>query len=78
VLNFSEVVGKCYIVFSENLNVSLTEWTSSGPHRFYFSQAYNSTKQTFEEPPVHAMNIGNQGKVRWYKKMVCKVNFVCL
>jgi len=75
VLNFSEVVGKCYIVFSENLNVSLTEWTSCGPHRFYFSQTYNSIKQTFEEPPVHAMNIGNQGKVSCYKKMVCKVNF---
>jgi len=78
VLNFSKVVGKCYIVFSENLNVSLTEWTSCGPHRFYFSQAYNSVKQTFEEPPVRAMNIGSQGKVRCYKKIMRKVNFFSL
>lgn len=63
-LNFSEVAGKCYIVFSENLDIPVSEWTSRGPNRFYFSQAYNAIKQTFEEPPFHAMSIGMKGKVR--------------
>jgi hypothetical protein len=52
-------------VFSENLDIPVAEWTVRGPYRFYFSQAYNRIKQTFEEPPFHATNIGMQGKVRW-------------
>jgi DNA (cytosine-5)-methyltransferase 1 len=63
VLNFKEVAGKCHVVFSENLDISMAEWTSCGPNRFYFSQAYNSIKQTFEEPPFHATSIGMQVKV---------------
>lgn len=64
VLNFGKVAGKCHVVFSENLDISMAEWTSRGPNRFYFSQAYNNVKQTFEEPPFHATTIGMQGKVR--------------
>jgi DNA (cytosine-5)-methyltransferase 1 len=64
VLNFGKVAGKCHVIFSENLYTPVAEWTIRGPNRFYFSQAYNSVKQTFEEPPFHATSIGMQGKVR--------------
>jgi hypothetical protein len=63
-LNINAVVGKCNVIFSENVDIPMDEWTSRGPYRFYFSQAYNSIKQTFEDPPVHATNIGMQGKVK--------------
>jgi hypothetical protein len=65
VLNFREVMGKCHVAFSENVDIPMAEWTVRGPYRFYFSQAYNGIKQTFEEPPFHATNIGMQGMVRW-------------
>ncbi|KAJ9600521.1 hypothetical protein L9F63_026341, partial [Diploptera punctata] len=63
VVNFSEVAGKCYVVYSDNLDIPVSEWATGGPHRFYFTQAYNSSNQAFEEPPFHAASIGMQGKV---------------
>lgn len=72
-VNFGKVAGKCHVVFSENLDISMTEWTSRGPNRFYFSQAYNIVKQTFEEPPFHATSIGMQGKVREYE-IICSLH----
>lgn len=62
-VNFGDVAGRCYVVFSENLTMSICEWTTDGPDRFYFSQAYNSNKQEFVDPPADAVVIGFQGKV---------------
>ncbi|XP_069697598.1 DNA (cytosine-5)-methyltransferase 1-like isoform X2 [Periplaneta americana] len=62
VVNFGEVAGKCYVVYSENLDIPVSEWTNAGPNRFYFSQSYNCTKQVFEEPSTYAAAIGMQGK----------------
>ncbi|XP_076247573.1 DNA (cytosine-5)-methyltransferase PliMCI [Calliopsis andreniformis] len=61
-VKFSEVAGKCYVVYSENLDQSVEQWTAGGPNRFYFSQAYNASEKTFLDPPNHAMNIGKCGK----------------
>ncbi|XP_076172771.1 DNA (cytosine-5)-methyltransferase PliMCI [Ptiloglossa arizonensis] len=61
-VTFSEVVGKCYLAYSENLDQSVEEWTAGGPNRFYFSQAYNSSEKIFADPPDRAMNIGKPGK----------------
>nr|XP_034189663.1 DNA (cytosine-5)-methyltransferase PliMCI-like [Osmia lignaria] len=61
-VKFSDVAGKCYLMYSENLDQSVEEWTSTGPNRFYFSQAYNVPEKTFVDPPNHAMNIGKLGK----------------
>lgn len=61
-VKFSDVAGKCYLVYSENLDQSVEEWTSAGPNRFYFSQAYNASEKTFVDPPNQAMNIGKLGK----------------
>ena len=56
-------MGRCYIVYGDNLDIPASEWINGGPNRFYFTQAYNSKNQTFEEPSYNATNIGLQGKV---------------
>ncbi|CAK9821528.1 DNA (cytosine-5)-methyltransferase PliMCI [Anthophora retusa] len=67
-VKFTEVVGKCYLVYSENLNEPLDEWTAAGPNRFYFNEAYNVQKKTFDEPPYHAIKIGKSSKSKGNQK----------
>lgn len=55
-------MGKCYLMYSENLDRPIDDWSTSGPHRFYFTQSYNVTERTFDEPPSRAMSIGQIGK----------------
>ncbi|KZC09572.1 PREDICTED: DNA (cytosine-5)-methyltransferase PliMCI-like [Dufourea novaeangliae] len=69
-VKFSEVTGKCYLAYSENLDQSEQEWTVGGPNRFYFSQAYNASEKAFVDPPNHAMGIGKPGKGKGKSK--CK------
>ncbi|OAD61349.1 DNA (cytosine-5)-methyltransferase PliMCI [Eufriesea mexicana] len=71
-VKFSDVAGKCYLVYSENLDQSVEEWTAAGPNRFYFSQAYNAVEKTFNDPPYHAMNIGKFGIGKGKGKAKCK------
>lgn len=61
-IKFIEVVGKCYLAYSENLNQTVDEWAAEGPNRFYFNEAYNAQEKTFNEPPYHAISIGKSGK----------------
>jgi len=61
--NLSEVVGKCYIVCSDNLDGPEVEWSSQGPHRYYFREAYDSKNQTFIEPSAKGLSAGMRGKV---------------
>lgn len=70
IVNFADVCGRCYVIFGDNLDKSLTlsEWTAAGPYRFYFNQAYDSMNQTFTDPPSHATLIGSLGKVRSIQK----------
>lgn len=68
IINFGDVAGKCFVVFNENLDVSVEEWTAGGPNRFYFTQAYDSSKQVFVDPPSLAMHIGSTGKVSEIEK----------
>ncbi|OXU18829.1 hypothetical protein TSAR_015341 [Trichomalopsis sarcophagae] len=56
------IVGKCYIAYSENLNQSIEEWSASGPHRFYFSEAYDLNNEEYTEPPAHACNVNKSFK----------------
>lgn len=65
IVNFADVAGRCHVIFGENLDktTTLAEWTAGGPFRFYFNQAYDSTNQSFIEPPPHATLIGSLGKV---------------
>ncbi|CAL1301280.1 unnamed protein product [Larinioides sclopetarius] len=61
-VDFSKIKGKCYVVFGENLTESVEEYTSKGPHRFYFYENYNAASKSFEEPPTKAQRIGRVGK----------------
>lgn len=71
-VKFSDVAGKCYLAYSENLDQSVEEWTAVGPNRFYFSQAYNALEKTFVDPPYYAMNIGKSGTSKGKGKAKCK------
>ncbi|KOC65410.1 DNA (cytosine-5)-methyltransferase 1 [Habropoda laboriosa] len=68
-IKFTEVVGKCYLVYSENINEPLDEWTAAGPNRFYFNEAYNVQEKTFDEPPYRAVIIGKSGKSKGNQKL---------
>ncbi|XP_078046849.1 DNA methyltransferase 1a isoform X2 [Augochlora pura] len=61
-VKFSDVVDKCYLAYSENLNQPIDEWSALGPNRFYFNEVYNLQKKTFDEPPYHAISIGKTSK----------------
>ncbi|XP_033200860.1 DNA (cytosine-5)-methyltransferase PliMCI [Bombus vancouverensis nearcticus] len=71
-VKFSDVAGKCYLAYSENLDQSVEEWTAAGPNRFYFSQAYNALEKTFVDPPYYAMNIGKSVIGKGKGKAKCK------
>lgn len=60
---FADVLGKCYIVCSDNINGSEAEWCNKGPHRFYFREAYDPKNKAFIEPSLKALAIGMAGKV---------------
>ena len=55
-------MGKCYIVYSENLDKPIDEWSTEGPNRFYFSQSYDSLQEEFYDPPLDACSIGMKTK----------------
>ena len=57
-IRFSQVVGKCFLSYIKNLNPGLEKWTSNGPDRFYFNQAYESSEKKFYEPSNLAKQIG--------------------
>ncbi|XP_043507435.1 DNA (cytosine-5)-methyltransferase 1-like isoform X1 [Frieseomelitta varia] len=57
-IEFQEVIEKCYLTYSGNLNQTIEEWSAEGPNRFYFNEAYNAQKEMFYEPPHHATRIG--------------------
>ena len=61
-VRFVDVIGKCYLVYSENLDRSIDAWSAAGTDRFYFAQSYNVAEKTFDEPPSKAMVIGQSGK----------------
>lgn len=54
-------MGKCYLAFGDNIE-SISEWTKSGPFRFYFSEKYNPSNYNHEEVPMQARKLGTLGK----------------
>lgn len=71
-VRFSEVTGKCYLAYSENLSEPVEEWSVAGPNRFYFTEAYNAKEKTFDEPPYSIINIGKPGKGKGKGKLKTK------
>lgn len=59
---FSEIVGKCHVVYGDNLTCSEDEFFLQGPYRFSFTQAYDPVKKMLEDPPSEALRIGAAGK----------------
>lgn len=55
-------MGKCYLAYSENLQESIQEWSTKGPNRFYFTEAYDSKNKEFIDPSAQACNVGKTAK----------------
>ena len=51
-------------MYSEDLSMDPLKYYSSGANRFYFTEAYNPLKKTFEEVPDKAKPHVGKGKVR--------------
>ena len=62
-ITFSDVAGKCFVVFQENLiDKTVDDLMKEVPHQFYFAEAYDASRKTFKEPPIKAQNMGRLGK----------------
>ncbi|XP_037079528.1 DNA (cytosine-5)-methyltransferase 1-like [Pollicipes pollicipes] len=62
---FGHVMGKCHVVYGDNLTCSPEEYRRCGPHRFYFLEAYDADGKSFTEPSPAAKRMGLLRKVRW-------------
>ncbi|XP_011881443.1 PREDICTED: DNA (cytosine-5)-methyltransferase PliMCI-like [Vollenhovia emeryi] len=71
-VNFSMVVGKCYLAYFKNMSESIEEWSMGGPNRFYFTEAYNPKEKTFDEPPYNIINTSKFGKGKGKGKSIAK------
>lgn len=61
-VSFSDVVGRCHVVYSDNLDISSQEWSLQGPNRFYFTQSYDAEKKEFVQVGDRGTAIGRMGK----------------
>ncbi|XP_049797488.1 DNA (cytosine-5)-methyltransferase 1-like [Schistocerca nitens] len=50
IVPFENVVGKCCVVYSNNVTVPVMKWSREGPDRFYFTETFNSSTKTFSRP----------------------------
>lgn len=56
------MVGKCYLAYSEILDIPVAKWSLLGPDRFYFTETYNSQTREFLPVESPANLIGRQKK----------------
>uniref|UniRef100_A0A8C5CVZ0 DNA (cytosine-5)-methyltransferase n=1 Tax=Gadus morhua TaxID=8049 RepID=A0A8C5CVZ0_GADMO len=61
-VGMAEVLGRCQVEYAEDLNESVQDFSSGGPDRFYFLEAYNAKTKGFEDPPNHARSSVQKGK----------------
>uniref|UniRef100_A0A8B9R729 DNA (cytosine-5)-methyltransferase n=1 Tax=Astyanax mexicanus TaxID=7994 RepID=A0A8B9R729_ASTMX len=61
-VNMADVLGRCRVEYGEDLVESVQEYSTGGPDRFYFLEAYNSKSKSFEDPPNHARSVVRKGK----------------
>uniref|UniRef100_A0A803VZK7 DNA (cytosine-5)-methyltransferase 1 n=1 Tax=Ficedula albicollis TaxID=59894 RepID=A0A803VZK7_FICAL len=61
-VEFRAVQGRCSVLYGEDLQQSIQEYSMGGSDRFYFLEAYNAKTKSFEDPPNHARSSGNKGK----------------
>uniref|UniRef100_A0A3Q3G927 DNA (cytosine-5)-methyltransferase n=1 Tax=Labrus bergylta TaxID=56723 RepID=A0A3Q3G927_9LABR len=61
-VSMTEVLGRCQVEYGEDLYESVQDFSSGGPDRFYFLEAYNAKTKSFEDPPNHARSAVHKGK----------------
>uniref|UniRef100_A0A3Q1C2H1 DNA (cytosine-5)-methyltransferase n=1 Tax=Amphiprion ocellaris TaxID=80972 RepID=A0A3Q1C2H1_AMPOC len=61
-VSMTEVLGHCQVEYAEDLIESVQDYSSGGPDRFYFLEAYNAKSKSFEDPPNHARSAVHKGK----------------
>uniref|UniRef100_A0A8C3AVK8 DNA (cytosine-5)-methyltransferase n=1 Tax=Cyclopterus lumpus TaxID=8103 RepID=A0A8C3AVK8_CYCLU len=61
-VSMTELLGRCQVEYAEDLNESVLDYSSGGPDRFYFLEAYNAKSKSFEDPPNHARSVVRKGK----------------
>uniref|UniRef100_A0A665UGH7 DNA (cytosine-5)-methyltransferase n=1 Tax=Echeneis naucrates TaxID=173247 RepID=A0A665UGH7_ECHNA len=61
-VNMADVLGRCQVEYGEDLNEPVQDYSSGGPDRFYFLEAYNAKSKSFEDPPNHARSAVHKGK----------------
>uniref|UniRef100_A0A6Q2Z553 DNA (cytosine-5)-methyltransferase n=1 Tax=Esox lucius TaxID=8010 RepID=A0A6Q2Z553_ESOLU len=61
-VSMSDVLGRCRVEYGEDLNETVQDYSSGGPDRFYFLEAYNAKSKSFEDPPNHARSAVKKGK----------------
>ncbi|KAG8228423.1 DNA (cytosine-5)-methyltransferase 1-like [Ladona fulva] len=78
-IQFKSVARKCHVVYGGNVEGfenpdNLQHWSSLGPNRFYFLQAYDPEANIFYDPPAEAKSIGKVLKI--YKVALLKDHFI--
>jgi len=57
-VDLAKVTDHCVLVCSTAIDLSIEEFVSQGPYRFYFNKCYNAAAKTFEALPANAQHIG--------------------
>ncbi|KAF6206136.1 hypothetical protein GE061_017361 [Apolygus lucorum] len=62
-VSFSQVKGKCYVAYANNIpDGDPTGWSTAGPDRFYFEEAYDSSDGSTKDPIRIFSSLGDAGK----------------
>lgn len=61
-VSFDYVEGKCYVVYIDDPDIDVNEYTNGGPDRFYFTESYDPGTEEFDMPPSKARNELSGGK----------------
>lgn len=57
VVDFELVKGKCFVEYEHDIKTTIAEYTTSGPDRFYFNEAYDADDKELYEPPSSARKL---------------------
>eukprot|EP00111_Clytia_hemisphaerica_P007316 TCONS_00021299-protein len=54
-IEFNEnVEGKCFVLYADDEEANIAEYTDAGPDRFYFNESYDADSESFDIPPNKA------------------------
>ncbi|BES95266.1 Cytosine-specific methyltransferase [Nesidiocoris tenuis] len=61
-ITFDLLVGKCFVVYTDNIEGDPLKWCEDGPDRFYFSESYDASDKKLVEPSKLFRKLGDAGK----------------